>query len=793
MSESPDPPATEVHHRAQSNRILLIGAGLVLACAAVWTLWKAVWGDDVAWLRVPETRIQVPAHLKPLDRIPLPVGKLAGHNVLLITLDTTRADRLGCYGNQDIETPALDRLAGEGILFSDAISTAPTTLPAHASILTGLYPVHHGARTNGWFRLAEEHMTLAERLRREGYATGAFISAFVLDARYGLAQGMDEYDDKVLLDGFNEELGAAERRAEVTTTLALDWLATVDAPFFLWVHYFDPHANYAPPRRFLRRYAKNPYDGEIAYMDTQVARLLEHLDANQLADQSLVLVVGDHGEGLGGHDEHTHGFLAYDVTLRVPMIVRCGNALAGGLHVARRVSTVDLVPTALALLGLESERPLDGVSLLAAPSDDRRIFAETYNGWVEYGWAPLLAVYAGDFKYIYGPDPELYNLAADPLERHNLAGAEGPRLPALRADLAGLFGAEVGPDAVIAPGHALSAEELARLQSLGYASGGDGAAELAADRPDPKSRIEIVNRIYEITCVYEPLGMIDKSIELLEELAERYPDDYSVQFHLGSAYWKGGQPAEAAEAFSQCVSIRPRAPEARRQLALLRIEQGELKDAAALLEALAADAPDRVDVRCELSRVLLRLNRFQEALSHARRAFELKSDDVHTLGTLVRAHRRMGKTPELVRLLEETLDQQPSAFRVRRTLAATLVSLRRYVEAEALLRAGVALAPVESAPRARLAYFLVSCPDESRRNDREAQALLLALGEPPDHAGAEALFDVARVQARWGKDDAALRLADRARGVALKEGRTALLGRIEDFILRTRQGLPFEG
>jgi len=743
-----------------------------------------------AWLSIPQERISVSQESIPADRIPADPGALAGANLVLITLDTTRAGRLRNYGNRNIQTPALDQLAAEGVLFTDAIATAPTTLPSHASILTGLYPVHHGARANGRFRLADAQETLAETLRAAGYSTAAFISAFVLDSRYGLAQGFDVYNDALRADGFNQSLGAVERRAELTTTRALTWLNGATSPFFVWVHYFDPHANYAPPQPYARQYRKNPYDGEIAYVDAQIGRLRDFLDDAGIIDRTLIVVVADHGESLAQHDELTHGYLLYDVALRVPLIMRGGPALTAGRHISRRVSIVDIAPTTLSLLGIAAPIGMDGVDLTREPVAHRRIFAETYHGWMEYGWAPLLSVHADDLKYIHGPDPELYDLAADPTERRNLINERPERAAELRTDLEKIFGQEISADATISPTEELSATELARLQALGYAfaqadeESGDAPHE---PRPDPKQHIERVNRIFEITCYYNPRGMYEESIRLLEELADRYPDSYATFYNLGETYWKNLQLDKAAAAFNECIVLRPYAVEAQHRLAQLRMQQQRFDDAIALLERLLETSPDNVSLLCDLASALSSARRFREAAQNVEQAFLLDPSSRSTLRQLVWNLPRAGRTDALRDMLSEVLVDQPLLHHVRATLAAQLRQARRYDAAESVLRAGVSLAPNAPAPRAHLAWFLVDCPELSRRKPEEARGLLEEVGDLTDVYDPDVVLRTAHAWVRLNESERALEFAERARELITQQERQDLQMELDVTILEARQ------
>jgi arylsulfatase A-like enzyme len=436
---------------------------------------------------VPPREIRVAADMKPADVVPASPGELAGSNLLVVTLDTTRADRIGCYGNDEIRTPAVDRLAREGVLFSQAVAPAPTTLPSHASVMTGLYPYHHGARANGLYRLDEEHVTLAETLSGAGYTTGAIVSAFVLDSQFGIDQGFRDFDDDV---GGDDDLGAfemPERAADTTAKRAESWLRThTEEKFFLWVHFYDPHFPYQAPKPFSDDYAV-AYDAEIAFADFQLGRLLAVVDELGLTDNTLVVLAGDHGEGLGQHDEEAHACLIYESTMQVPLIMRCGQRLGGGVHISREVSLVDIAPTVLAMLGVEQPQGLDGVDLTQPDTGPRPIFLETLQGLADHGWAALLGVREGSMKYIYGPEVELYDLSRDPFEENDLATARPKLTAAMQQRLEDFFGEDLEQAASAGPAQALSPDAIAKLEALGYLRGIGDAASAAAARPHPST------------------------------------------------------------------------------------------------------------------------------------------------------------------------------------------------------------------------------------------------------------------------------------------------------------------
>jgi tetratricopeptide (TPR) repeat protein len=447
---------------------------------------------------------------------------------VLVTIDTLRADHVGCYGAGSASTPTLDALARRGVRFATAISPAPLTLPSHATLLTALDPPEHGVRANGAFRLAEEIPTLAEELADAGFAGAAFVSAFVLDRRFGLARGFAHYDDSLGVQA--DDLAVASRPAGQTVDAALAWLEGAPERFFLWLHLYDPHAPYEPPEPHLSRLLGQPYDGEIAYADAEVGRLLAAVDARFPDGRTLVAVTADHGESLGEHGEPTHAYGVYDATQRVPLIL-AGPGLPAGAVVERLARLADVTPTLLALAGLPPLERSSGASLLpllgAAPEAEPRLaWVETLATQLDLGWSPLLGVRTSDHKYVRAPQPELYELATDPGETRNLAAQE----PGLVARLDALVEARAA-GRTAAPNLGVDAETAERLRALGYLTPDQpagGARPLGTvGGPDPKQempKLEVLREIFtflklrrgrEALARFPALGELGFELELL--------------------------------------------------------------------------------------------------------------------------------------------------------------------------------------------------------------------------------------------------------------------------------------
>ena len=366
------------------------------------------------------------------------VKRVPEYNILLITFDTTRADRIGCYGATGVQTPSIDTLAENGITYEKCIAPTPITQPSHATLMTGLYPFRHGIRDNGMGSLAPEAETLAELLAENGYATGAAVGAFVLDSKFGLDQGFDFYDDEGMQDK-QMKFGYAERRAESVTDAAIKWMGeNQDSKYFLWAHYFDPHADYAPPGIKRETLAGTPeglrklYDLEITYTDSQMARLLNK--AKQIQDATdrptLVIITSDHGESLQNHGEPSHGIFVYEDTVHVPLVVYDSLNQNRGVKVRQPVSLADVMPTILDKVDISMPYEIDGRKLpqVSEAGQGRPIYFETVMPFSSYGWSPLEGVTIGSKKYISAPKPEFYNLESDPRELTNLYKPEDPEI-----------------------------------------------------------------------------------------------------------------------------------------------------------------------------------------------------------------------------------------------------------------------------------------------------------------------------------------------------------------------------
>jgi arylsulfatase A-like enzyme/tetratricopeptide (TPR) repeat protein len=558
----------------------------------------------------------------------------AGVNLLVVTIDTLRPDRLGAYGYASARTPNLDHLAAQGVLFEDVTAQVPLTLPSHASLFTGLVPPTHGVRDNTFFRLDEEAQTLAEMLEARGYQTAAFVGAFVLDHSFGLNQGFELYDDAIA-SGAAEIAGTvAERRGEEITRSFTAWLSkrSAERPFFAWLHYFDPHLPYAPPAPY-----PSGYEGEIAYVDSQIGSVLAALEASGVKEDTLIAITSDHGESLGEHGEKTHGFFVYDATLRVPLILS-GPALPAGRRIAAPVRGIDILPTVLEALAAEIPERVQGASLLPLIDGEESarpglVYAECYASQLNFRWAPLVAIREEGFKYIEAPRPELYDLTRDPGETKNLVETDPERGRRMRARLAEIVqgfpesrSARTEPDP----------ETVARLRSLGYTAS-EPRADSPADLPDPKDRLPLWRSLEEVI-LQKAAGDLEGAAEgakqvlekdttnllaleiLAEVSAQRGDREEALAFYRrslalddtralthvlhGNLLWQTGDLEGAEESFLRAVELDFRFVRAHRRLGELYLTTGRTEKAKESFSAAAAIEGNDPDVGLGLARTL---------------------------------------------------------------------------------------------------------------------------------------------------------------------------------------------
>ena len=685
-----------------------------------------------------------------------------GPNVLLVTLDTTRADRIGCYGYEAARTPALDALAAEGVLFERARANVPLTLPSHATILTGVHPGGHGLHVNFQGALSSEVRTLAEDLRARGWRTAAFVGAWVLNAEFGLSRGFELYDD--LKDRTLRRAQQAELPADEVCDAALEWLGQdSERPFFAWVHFFDAHDPYEPPARFAR-VGQGPYDGEIAFADSQLARLVRWLEVTGRRADTIVVVAGDHGESLGEHGEAHHGLFVTESAVRVPLVLSWPGQVEAGTVAADPVGLVDLAPTLLDLLGMERAPTSEGRSLVAALRGGRLPSApkvlESEYALHAFGWAPVRALVSRGWKYVEAPTPELYDLRNDPDELDNLADSESERAARMRAALATYYGGAVQRDAGEAP---LDEVDAGQLGKLGYVGGvaPEVDFEEAALLRDPKTALHIQRGAMRAARLLEQ-GRNEEVVALLEPLLAESPESDEIWSVLAQARLELGQYPAASEAFEK--SLRARPDDALRLISLgdaLRL-QGRSDEARARYERALEIEPDNGKGHSRLGLVLAQAGRMQDALEHFRRHAELDPTSASAHCNVANALLAQGMVAEGIAALRRALAHDPGCAQAHGALwrALKLAGERRAAIA-ALRAARDALPDEDGALEVELAWELATWSEASREEGAESLALALAGLErrPRDPRAADAL---GAAQASLGDFEAAVASAQRA-------------------------------
>ena len=533
-------------------------------------------------------------------------------DVILVTIDTLRADHVGCYGYSAAQTPTLDRLCREGVRFTNAFTASPITNTSHASIMTGLYPSRHGVADFG-VPLANTHATLAEQFQKAGYKTAAFIGAVILDSSAlapGLNRGFDHYENFPTKTATKERWGRVERRADVVIEKAIAWLnATSGTPRFLWVHLYDPHDPYEPPEPFKARFAERPYDGEIAYADAALGKLVAMLEQQRRLASAVMFIMSDHGEGLGEHGENTHGIFLYDSTLHIPMIARLPGGARKGSSIDEQVSSVDVMPTLLDLAGL-SVPAVDGSSLKSAlqtgAATDHDAFSET-DYPIRFGWAPLRSIRQGGAKYIEAPRPEYYDLKADPRELTNLYAPWNDGVQALRAVLADFRSKAPQPDThATAPVDPNTIEELKALGYLGTNAGATTAPEPSM-LPDPKDKIEVQNLIHAGMMADESGDGVTAQ-QAFAAAVKADPGSAIALRQLGTAEFKVGKFKAAATHLASAYAHEPNDSSISLLLGQALEKTGDYDAAKNVLEAALKQSPGQYDARVALGRAYVALN-----------------------------------------------------------------------------------------------------------------------------------------------------------------------------------------
>jgi len=629
-------------------------------------------------------------------------------NLLLITLDTTRADRIGCYGYQPAVTPVLDQIAARGVLFENAYTACPVTLPSHSTMFSGLTPREHGVHHNGIGKLDSQIPTLAEMLRSRGYDTGGFVGAFVLNRKFGLDRGFQEYDDFTGAEFANSQVHR-RRGGQLVVDAALEWLAgRTSRPFFCWVHLFDPHAPYRPREElFGKRFTERPYDAGIAFADQQIGRIIEYLDQHHLRNRTLIVVVGDHGEGLGEHDEREHGHMLYNSTLRVPMIVAHPSLGQPGHRAAQAVSLVDLLPTLRECLGLKPAAKLTGRSLAAALRGEaivpRACYAETDIPFLEHHWAPQRSLVTENWKYVRSPLPEIYDLHQDPAELRNLADSHPEKVQEMESVLSEL-------EARLPPRQAedvtLSAAERRSLASLGYVAShrGDGNDPAHRSLPDIKERLKYHEAVEDASRLLDE-NHPREAVAALEKVVAAVPDYLPARMFLGEALAKSGRINDALPIFQKLAEDDPQRGEVHARLGWVLGQLGRPEEAVAELQQAFDLAPDTAEYRVNLGSDFLELKRYDEARELFRSAVQIDPACANfEIGKILAA---AGDLNGAIKCYKQTLKYDPNWIPLHTEIAVLLARQRQFDEAVEYAKHAIQMSPQNADVHYNLGFMFV--------------------------------------------------------------------------------------
>ncbi len=636
-------------------------------------------------------------------------------SVVLVTVDTLRADHLGSYGNAT-PTPNVDRLAEEGSLFLDATAHSPLTLPSHASILTGTTPLYHGIKDNGRYELLEEFETLAEMLKKSGYPTAAFVGGYPVHSRFGLSQGFDTYDDSQLR-------AHGEREADEVVTAARDWLEQQNGgPFFLWVHLFDPHSPYKPPESLGSQYAES-YGGEVAYVDDALERLF-----SSLGDNVLTVFTSDHGEGLGEHGEDNHALFIYDSTLRIPLIFE-GPGVPRGAVLKEQARSIDIVPTILDLVDQpELCAACQGTSLVPLMRGDDfapvTSYAETFFPRLNLGWSELRSVRREGWKYIAAPEPELYDLNDDPKELRNLAESEPERLQKFARALDAIEERDAGPIEVSRT--APDQETVGLLRSLGYVSSGKSFSE-DGPLPDPKSRIGLWQGFIR-GVEHSDVGRFDDAIRELEGVLKEDNGMLAARGYLAEAYFNRGDYEAAAAQCTQYLESDPSDFQSTYLLAEADLRLGRLHEAVKGFEEASRLDPTSAGPLARLANVYLREGKDAKARELIDSGLERDPRDALALFVHGKLFLKAGKQDEAEKAFRDSLAANPSEAAVQMQLADLLLEQNRSAEAESVLTKGVAQQP----DNPRLHFALGRAQAFSGQAEKAARSFQMSLDLNPN-------------------------------------------------------------
>jgi arylsulfatase A-like enzyme/Flp pilus assembly protein TadD len=668
--------------------------------------------------------------------------KLRQMNVLLITIDTLRADRLSCYSNKYVQTPNLDRLAQEGVLFESCICQTPLTLPAHATILSGTYPLYHQVRDNGGFVVPQKLLLLSEILRKYDYSNSAFVAAYVLHSKWGLNRGFDVYSDTFKQNSEDKiiSLDEIQKRASEVLRGASAWLAKKkDKKFFSWIHLYDPHAPYDPPSPFKEKYARRPYEGEAAYTDEELGKFFAFLKKEGLWDNTLIVVTGDHGESLWEHKEETHGFFVYDSAVWVPLVIKAPIVFPVS-RVKNVVEHVDVVPTILGMLDIPIPESVQGKSLLGLMWAKEQnwpdtAFTETFYPRLHFGWSELSAMYHQNWKYILAPTEELYDLSKDRAEKENLARRSDSQAAKMRAALE-KFSREKSQGALTPQANQrLDRESIKKLASLGYISSFSDVGQ-RKDLADPKEKIKVHNELNDAKQLYLE-KKYDQATDIVKKILDQDPHITDAYMFLGNLYYSQNRFEEACSTFLEVLRRKPDFNFAMINVLGCLINTGELDKAVAecqkYLQLFPGDTiflftmGDIYFLKKEYDRALTYLfstlkidpyyaeafskigeiysvkHDYPKAEEYLKKALDINPGMSRALFNLALVEEALGNQAEAIASYEKNLEVEPSNFKAAYNLAELLTKTGQLEEALLYYRKAISANPSFNIP-----YFMIA-------------------------------------------------------------------------------------
>lgn len=582
-------------------------------------------------------------------------------NYIIVTVDTLRVDRIGCYGYKDVDTPTMDLFAKRGIKFENCISPTPLTLPSHSSIMTGTFPAFHGVRDNGGFLVPPELKTLAELFKENEYDTAAFVASYVLDSKWGLNQGFDFYYDRFDLSQYKSiSLGNVQRRGDEVIDQALPWLEDHKAkPFFAWIHLYDPHTPYDPPSPFKEQYPNRPYVGEIAYTDSQLARLWQYLEEENLIENTILIFASDHGESLGAHKENAHGFFIYQEAVHVPLIIVTPFESLFGQSRSTVVSLVDILPTMLEMASIPVPSTAQGKSLQPLLFQDREdpeafAYSETYYPRLHYGWSELTSVQTGRYKLIVAPRLELYDLEIDPQESTNLLDTESHEARRLK-DLIDVFTEETEKNALKLDYNQMDEDSRQKLAALGYLGTITETSLEGKKLGDPKDKITIFNQLSEA----RELGLgrkFEAAVRMIEKIIQEDPDVIDAYFTMGNLYFKEKDFEKALEYFFQVLSRQPNDTFTVSNIANSYIMMSELDEAEKFLSSTIDSLPPDSQINLIMGNINNAQREYDTALAYYKKCLEINpasASAYNAIGGIYVVQKNLDKAEEFLREAEK--------------------------------------------------------------------------------------------------------------------------------------------